>query len=257
MTPDFMAIVVVIFGLCIGSFINVCIYRIPLDQSIVSPGSKCPQCETPIRFYDNLPVISYLWLRGKCRYCGNRISARYPMVEILSGAFAFLFLQKYGISIEGFIWYGFTTILLLVTYIDLDHQIIPNVITLPGIPIAFLSALFLPQITWLDSVMGILIGGGSLYLIAFLYFKIMKNEGMGIGDSKLLAMIGAMIGWKGVFFTIFTASLVGTVSGILVMIHKKGTLKLAIPFGPFLSIGAIAYIFFGPELIAWYFNILQ
>jgi len=256
-TPYLTEIVAVIFGLCIGSFINVCIHRIPLKQSIVSPGSRCPKCEAPIRFYDNLPVISFLWLRGKCRYCSVRISARYPMVEILSGAFAFLFFQKYGISIEGLIWYGFTTVLLLITYIDLDHQIIPDIITLPGIPIAFLASLFLSQISWLESVLGILIGGGSLYLVAVTYSLLMKKEGMGGGDIKLLALIGALIGWKGVLFTIFLASMIGAFSGILVMFHQKKNLKLAVPFGPFLSIGAISYVFFGSELITWYFNMLR
>ena len=257
MTPYLTEIVVAIFGLCIGSFINVCIYRIPQKKSIVSPGSRCPDCETPIRFYDNIPVISYLWLKGKCRYCGVRISARYPMVEILSGAFAFLISLKFGISIEGLIWYAFTSVLLLITYIDHDHQIIPDVITLPGIPIAFLASLFLPQISWLESVLGILIGGGILYLIAVLYTLLTKKEGMGGGDIKLLALIGAAIGWKGVLFTIFLASLVGAVSGILVMIQQKGNFKLAVPFGPFLSIGAISYIFFGMELISWYFQLLR
>ena len=178
------------------------------------------------------------------------------MVEILSGAFAFLFYQKYGVSIEGWIWYGFTTILLLITYIDLDHQIIPDIITLPGIPIAFLASLFLSQISWLESVLGILIGGGSLYLVAATYTLLIKKEGMGGGDIKLLAFIGALIGWKGVLFTIFLASVIGAVSGIMVMVHQKKNLKLAVPFGPFLSIGAISYVLFGPELINWYFGIL-
>jgi len=179
------------------------------------------------------------------------------VVEILSGAFAFLFFKKYGISIEGLIWYGFTTVLLLITYIDLDHQIIPDVITLPGIPIAFLASLFLPQISWLESVLGILIGGGSLYLVAVTYTLLMKKEGMGGGDIKLLALIGALIGWKGVLFTIFLASMIGAVSGILVMFHQKKDLKLAVPFGPFLSIGAISHVFFGTELITWYFRLLR
>ena len=252
--PEF---VVVIFGMCIGSFINVCIYRIPQKKSIVSPGSMCPSCMSTIRFYDNIPVFSYLLLKGKCRYCGVRISPRYPLVEILCGAFAYLIYQKFGITIEGLIWYTFTSVLLLITYIDIDHQIIPDVITLPGIPIAFLASLFLPQTSWLDSVLGVLLGGGSLYLVAVVYTLVTKKEGMGGGDIKLLALIGAVIGWKGVLFTIFLASLIGAASGILIMILQKKNFKLAVPFGPFLSIGAISYIFFGSELTNWYFNILR
>ncbi len=144
----------------------------------------------------------------------------------------------------------------MVTYIDLDHRIIPDAITLPGIPIGFLIALALPAISYKESIIGILLGGGILYLIAFLYSILMKKEGMGGGDIKLLAMIGAVIGWKGVLFTVFVSSVVGTVVGILLMMRQKKGLKLAIPFGPFLSIGAISYIFFGSELIRWYFNML-
>jgi len=179
------------------------------------------------------------------------------LVEIMGGAFALLAYLKFGLTPQGVTLYVFVVSLLIITYIDIDHQIIPDIITLPGIPIGFLTSFILPNLSYKQSLMGILIGGGSLYLVAWLYFVIKKKEGMGGGDIKLLAMIGAFIGWQGVLYTIFVASAVGTVSGILVMLRQQKGLKLAIPFGPFLSIGAISYIFFGAELTTWYFNLLK
>jgi len=248
---------VFIFGLCVGSFLNVCIYRLPESKSIVHPRSMCPQCGTLIRFYDNLPILSYLLLRGKCRHCQAPISFRYPVVELLSGLFAVGVLLKYGISLEAAIYYTFIATLLVITFIDIDHQIIPDIITLPGIPICFVASFALPQITYMESIIGILIGGGSLFMVAWLYHLLTKKEGMGGGDIKLLGMMGAIIGWQGVLFTIFVASAVGTVSGILIMLKARKSMKLAVPFGPFLAIGSIAYIFFGPQLIVWYINLLR
>ena len=257
MKNHLIEIIIFAFGMCIGSFMNVCIYRLPIKKSIVLPGSFCPGCETPIRFYDNIPIFSYIWLRGRCRHCDARISIRYLTVEIMGGAFAMLSYLKFGISLEGLIYYAMVVSLLIVTYIDLDYQIIPDVISLPGIPIGFLASFALPALNYKESILGIVIGGGSLYLIAWSYHLLTKKEGMGGGDIKLLAMIGAVVGWKGVLFTIFVASVVGTVSGVLVMLRQKQDLKLAVPFGPFLSIGAISYIFFGSSLIPWYFSLLR
>jgi leader peptidase (prepilin peptidase)/N-methyltransferase len=248
---------VFIFGICIGSFLNVCIYRLPESKSIVHPRSMCPKCGTLIRSYDNIPLFSYIALRGKCRYCGDRISFRYPAIEFISGIFAVGVLLKYGMSLEALIYYVFIAALLVITFIDIDHQIIPDVISLPGIPIFFAASLALPNITVVESILGILIGGGSLFLVAWLYHLLTRKEGMGGGDIKLLAMMGAIIGWKGVLFTIFAASAIGTLAGMLVILKTGKTMKLKIPFGPFLAIGAIAYIFFGPQLIAWYFNLLR
>ncbi|MBW1995489.1 MAG: prepilin peptidase [Deltaproteobacteria bacterium] len=244
-----------VFGLCIGSFMNVCI--LPLKKSIVWPGSSCPSCGEPIRFYDNIPFFSYLWLRGRCRHCSSIIPARYMVVEVMGGAFALLAYLKFGLTLDALIHYAFVVSLLIITYIDLDYQIIPDRITLAGIPIGFLLSIPLPQITYGESILGILLGGGSLYLVAWLYYALKKREGMGGGDIKLLAMIGAFLGWKAVLFTIFIASAVGTISGLLVMIQKQDGLKTAIPFGPFLSIGAICYIFLGQKLIAWYIGLLR
>jgi leader peptidase (prepilin peptidase)/N-methyltransferase len=175
----------------------------------------------------------------------------------MSGIFAVGVFLKYGITFEAAIYYAFVAALLVITFIDIDHQIIPDVITLPGIPIFFAASFALPEITAVESILGILIGGGSLFSVAWLYHLLTKKEGMGGGDIKLLAMMGAIIGWPGVLFTIFVASAVGTVSGMLLMLKNRKTMKLAIPFGPFLAIGATAYIFFGPQLIAWYFTLLR
>ena len=250
-------ICVFLFGICVGSFLNVCIYRLPESKSIVHPRSMCPGCGTLIRFYDNIPILSYMLLRGKCRHCGARISFRYPVVEFISGIFAVGVFWKFGLGLESLIYFTFIATLLVITFIDIDHQIIPDVISLPGIPLFFAASFALPSVSWVESLVGILIGGGSLWLVAQLYYLLTRKEGMGGGDIKLLAMMGAIIGWRGVLFTIFTASAVGTIAGLLVILKAGKSMKLKIPFGPFLAIGAIAYIFFGPQLIAWYFNLLR
>ena len=241
-----------LLGLCIGSFMNVVIYRLPASESIVRPASRCPKCRTPIRFYDNIPVFSWLFLRGKCRYCGVRIPIRYPLIELMGGVTALAIYLRFGITAEGLIYFLFVITLLVVTFIDIDHRIIPDRITLPGIPVFFMASLAIPVPTVTDAILGVLAGGGSLLLIAWGYSLVTGREGMGGGDIKLLAMIGALLGWQGVIFTIFISSAVGTLTGILGMIRSRKGMKLAIPFGPFLSIGAIFYIFYGPALIDWY-----
>lgn len=256
MPPYFAEVFTFLFGLCIGSFLNVCIYRLPASKSISHPRSSCTNCNELIPFYDNIPVVSYLLLRGRCRFCSEPISLRYPIIELLTGLFALITFFKYGLSLEAFIYFVFIATLLVITFIDIDHQIIPDVISLPGILIFFIASFGLSQVTYLDSLIGILAGGGSLFLVAWTYNMITKKEGMGGGDIKLLAMIGALIGWQGVLFTIFVASAVGTISGMLVMLKSRKGMKLKIPFGPFLAIGAIAYIFFGPQLVRWYFRLL-
>ncbi len=249
-------ITVFVFGLCIGSFLNVCIFRLPISKSVVRPRSMCPKCGYMIRSYDNIPVLSYLMLGGKCRQCREAISFRYPMVEIISGLFAVAAVYKFGLTPEAIVYYVFIACLLVITFIDIDHRIIPDMITLPGIPIFFLASFALPDMTYIDSLLGLLSGGGSLYLVAWTYQALAKKEGMGGGDIKLLAMMGVLIGWKGVLFTIFVSSLVGTLIGLAVMLYTRANMKLAVPFGPFLAVGAVSYIFFGNEIIAWYFNLL-
>jgi leader peptidase (prepilin peptidase)/N-methyltransferase len=217
----------------------------------------CPSCGTLIAFYDNIPILSYIVLRGRCRHCAEHISLRYPVIEFISGIFAVGVFLKYGLSLQALIYYTFIATLLVITFIDIDHQIIPDVISLPGIPIFFAASFALPDIKLSESILGILIGGGSLWIVAQLYYVLTKKEGMGGGDIKLLAMMGAIIGWKGVLFTIFVASAIGTVAGLLVMLKTRTSMKLKVPFGPFLALGAIAYIFLGPQLMTWYVNLLR
>ena len=244
-----------IFGLCIGSFLNVCIYRLPSSMSIVNPSrSICPQCKSAISFYDNIPVFSYLWLKGRCRHCQAPISLRYPLVELMTGIIAVDVFFMFGPTIAGTIYFIFISSLLVITFIDIDHKIIPDVISLPGIPIGLAASFVLPAMTFKTALLGILAGGGSLWIVAWTYSLITRKEGMGGGDIKLLAMIGAFIGWKGVVFTIFAASVAGTVLGMIVMLVKGKDLKYAIPFGPFLSIGAMSYLFFGEKVLSWYFH---
>ena len=247
-----------IFGACIGSFLNVCIYRIPENKSIVFPGSSCPDCNKPIPFYCNIPVLSYICLMGRCKFCKSPISLRYPLIETLTGIFAILLFQKFGLTPAMGFLFVFICVLITISFIDIDHQIIPDIISLPGILIFTSSFYFLPEMTIANTLMGILAGGGSLYAVALLYYCLRKQEGMGGGDIKLLAMIGAVTGIKGVFFTIFAGSLLGTGLGILVMLYTRisDIKKLRIPFGPFLSSGAILYIFFGKQLIQWYLMML-
>jgi len=250
-----IVIIIFIFGMCIGSFLNVCIYRLPESKSIADPPrSICPSCKSHIRFYDNIPVLSYIWLKGRCRDCDAPISFRYPLVEMMSGSFAVGLLLTFGLSLESLVYFVFISSLLIITFIDLDHKIIPDIISLPGIPIGLVASFALPTITFKASALGLLIGGGSLWFVAWAYNLIAHRDGMGGGDIKLLAMIGTIIGWKGVIFTIFASSVVGSCVGITMMLIKGKNMKFAIPFGPFLSIGAIAYVFFGSQIITWYFS---
>jgi leader peptidase (prepilin peptidase)/N-methyltransferase len=246
---------VFMFGMCIGSFLNVCIYRLPSSVSIINPSrSFCPQCNSAIQFYDNIPVFSYLWLKGRCRNCKASISLRYPLVELMTGILSIAILFMFGLTLEGVVYFVFISSLLVITFIDIDHKIIPDIITLPGIPIGLAASFVLPDMTFKSSLLGLLAGGGSLLLVAWTYSLITHKEGMGGGDIKLLGMIGTFIGWKGVIFTIFASSLAGTLVGIFVMLLKGKNLKFAIPFGPFLSIGAMSYVFFGEKVFFWYLH---
>ena len=252
-----LVLIAFLFGLCIGSFLNVCIHRIPESKSIVRPGSMCPNCGHHIRFYDNIPVLSYAVLGGRCRSCRIPISLRYPAVELLTGLLAAAVLLKFGPTVSALVYFAFAAVLIAITFIDLDHRIIPDIISLPGIPIFFLAALLVPEVSIKDSVLGFLVGGGSLFLVAWIYQLLTHKEGMGGGDIKLLAMMGTLIGWQGVLFTIFVSSALGTVVGLGVMAATRGNMKLAVPFGPFLSVGALAYLFYGPQLVHWYFTLLR
>ncbi len=245
-------IVSIILGAIVGSFLNVCIFRLPKEESIIWPGSHCPHCKKPIKFYDNIPLVSYLLLNGKCRYCKKNISIQYPLVEGITAVSSLVLLMKFGPSFSFLIYFGFVAALIVITVIDLYHQIIPDIISLPGIAIGILASLLIPQMSLLNSVIGVLLGGGSLFLVATVYQQLFKREGMGGGDVKLLAMIGAFLGWKAVLLTIVLGSLIGSIVGVVIIVSKGKDFKYAIPFGPFLSVGAVISLFYQNEIILWY-----
>lgn len=250
-------LLIFIFGLLWGSFFNVCIVRLPKNESVIWGRSACPQCKSLIPWFCNIPLFSYLLLKGKCRDCKTPISAEYPIVELLSGLmFLGLFLY-FDWSKELIANWVFCSALLVISVIDLHHQIIPDEISLPGILVGFLFALWVGKISWVESLLGILLGGGSFLLIAWGYEKISKREGLGGGDIKLLGMIGAWLGVKSLLIVIVLSSLLGSIVGIGAMVFQKKDFKTAIPFGPFLALGALAYLFFGNELQAILFPVLD
>ena len=244
-------VISIIFGALVGSFLNVCIYRMPKGESIITPGSHCPRCKKPIRFYDNVPLISY-FLLGEMPTLQRTISLQYPLVEGMTALSSFFLFIKFGLSWSYLFYFAFVAGLIVITVIDLFHQIIPDVISLPGIGVGLLASLILPDLTFLNSLIGMLLGGGSLFVVATLYQWLFKREGMGGGDVKLLAMIGAFLGWKAVILTILLSSLIGSITGMIVMVAKGKDFKYAIPFGPFLSLGAVISLFYGEKIITWY-----
>ena len=237
-----------VIGAVMGSFSNVCIYRIPLQLSIIRPGSYCPACKTPLTILDNIPLLSFVFLKRKCRHCQGNISWRYPAVELLTAIFYLLVFMRFDFHVA-IIYTLLVTSLIIITFIDIDYKIIPNVITIPAIPIGLvLSYFFLPH-SIINALIGMLGGGGLLLLMAVIY-----PGGMGGGDIKMVAMLGAFLGWQKIFLTIFLGSLIGSVVGIAMIISKKGGRKTKIPFGPYLAAGAILSIFFGNAIIEYYVN---
>ncbi len=247
--PEFIA---VLFGLLFGSFLNVCIYRIPRGESIAFPASHCPNCQRPIKPYDNVPVFSFLLLRGKCRSCSATISWRYPMVEAMTAALFGYIVHRYSITWAALAYIVFAGLLIAISFIDLDHLIIPDVLSLPGIALGFGASFLIPH-PWYDSLIGLLVGGGMIWIVGYLGELAFKKEAMGGGDVKLMAMVGAFLGWKMVLLTILFASVVGAAIGILM---KLSTGKEYIPFGPFLSLGALCALFFGENFLRWYLTFL-
>jgi len=270
-------------GLIVGSFLNVCIFRVPLDLSVVRPGSSCPHCGEAIRWYDNIPILGFLLLRGRCRDCSERISLRYPAVEILT-AMTFVAIELAGFAPHiTFLYWALASAYIVIAVIDIDYKIIPDVISLPSLTIAPAVAFIVMQLTpngiyavdWLvryvsgygmagysprldqsvESLVGILVGGGIIWGIAAGYELIRKQEGMGFGDVKLMAMIGGFQGWQAAVFALVIGSMLGTIVGVIAMIAKRGRLDMEIPFGPFLVAGAMLHLLGGPRLIAWYFGL--
>jgi leader peptidase (prepilin peptidase)/N-methyltransferase len=245
------------FGAIIGSFLNVCIHRLPTGESVVFPPSHCPHCQQPIPPYDNVPILSYILLRGRCRSCGEAISPRYPLVETLAGLAAVGAVATLGFTAHALLTFAFLCALIVITFIDYDFQIIPDAISLPGIAIGFAAALVFGEPRWTASLAGILLGGGLLWGVAEGYHWLTGREGMGGGDIKLLAMVGAFLGWQAIPVTLMIASLTGTVVGVAFMLLQRRDGRMAIPFGPFLAVGATCALFWGDRLIAWYLGFAQ
>jgi len=243
-----------LFGAIIGSFLNVCIWRLPAGESIAFPPSHCPHCKARIHSWDNIPLLSYVVLRGRCRVCRAPISVRYPLVEALTGALVVVLVWRFDMSARLAVDGIFVAALIVVSVIDLDHQIIPDVISLPGIVIGLLLAVvgWGPPVQ--ASLIGVLLGGGTLYAVAAGYQLLTGREGMGGGDIKLLAMIGAFLGWRGVLVTLVLGSFGGAVIGLGLMALRGADSRVPIPFGPFLALGALCALLFGDVLIQWYLH---
>jgi len=234
-----------VFGTIVGSFINVVILRLPeKGQSIIFPGSHCPKCEAPLQWYDNIPLLSYIALKGKCRNCKAPISPQYPVVELCMALLSLTLFQRFGLSFEFAYYFLFLASLLAITFIDIQHQIIPDVISLPGIIVGFSGSFFCSQLSWQQSGLGILIGGGLLYAIALGYYVLTKRDGMGGGDIKLLAMIGAFLGWQSLLFVVFASSLTGSIIGVSAIMLQGKDSRTRIPFGPFLALSAMTFLLF-------------
>ena len=254
MTETVTVVVLLMFGLAVGSFLNVCIYRLPRRESLNWPGSHCTACSRALAWYENLPLVSWLALRGRCRTCRAAISPMYPAVEAITGA----------VFVAGYFIYGWTPLLavrlmfaaamIVLFAIDLRHHILPNAITLPGIVIGFVLSFVLPP-GWLASLIGLIAGGGILFAIGETYYRVRGIEGLGMGDVKMLAMIGAFLGWKLMLVTLVLASFAGSLVGIGVMLAGRGGMTFALPFGTFLAVGALAAAVAGDPILAWYLGL--
>jgi leader peptidase (prepilin peptidase)/N-methyltransferase len=253
MSVAFLTLALALMGLAIGSFLNVCIQRIPKGVSIVTPPSRCETCGRELRWYHNIPVISWMVLRGRCGFCGAPVSARYPAVEILTA----LVFAAHG-PIFGWepllpVRLAFAATLIVLAFIDLDHRILPNSITLPGIALGIACSIWLPP-GWRAALIGAALGGGMLWLVGEAYFRLRGVEGMGMGDVKMLAMIGAFLGWRAVLVTLVLASIAGAAVGLVLMRRQREGMAYALPFGTFLSAGALVASLVGDRLISWYLS---
>jgi leader peptidase (prepilin peptidase) / N-methyltransferase len=274
----FIGIFVFLFGLIIGSFLNVCIVRIPSGKSIVLPASACPKCGLAIRPYDNIPVVSYLLLRGKCRGCKTKISWMYPLVELLTGLLFLGCFYVFGISVETAKWAAFSAIMVVLVFTDLRERILPDVVNFTGLAIGLIFSLFTkptdgtalwianhlfdypppaPVISLVDAILGAAVGGGLLWLVSEAYFKLRGREGMGLGDVKMMLMAGAFLGAKRTLLTILAGSLLGSVLGLAVILARRKDAEYELPFGTFLGAGALLVVFFGTPVVNWYQSLLM
>ena len=241
-------------GLAVGSFLNVCVHRIPRSQSLMLPPSRCPACEYQLRWFDNIPVASYAAIGGRCRKCRTRIPIRYPLVELATMALFVIHGEVFGWSALLVPRLLFACAMVVLFAIDLEHHLLPNVITLPGIAIGLISSAVLPP-GLVDALMGVALGGGVLWLIGEAYYRYSGHEGMGGGDVKMLAMIGAFLGWKLVLVTLVLSSVAGSIVGLIVILIKRGGLKYALPYGTFLALGALTASLAGERIVNWYVSL--
>ena len=251
--PAFVAVVVMLFGLCVGSFLNVCIHRLPLKQSVVSPGSRCPSCGYELRWYDNIPVLSYVMLRARCRSCGRPISLQYPLIEVITAIVFLAHWYAFGPTALFAARLVFGCALIVLFMIDLEHQILPDVITLPGIVVGIVLSLVLPPGP-LESLIGVLLGGGLLWAIAEAWFRLRKVDAMGFGDVKMLAMVGAWLGWKMVILTFVLSSMMGGLVGVMLIASRRADMATRVPFGTMLAVAAMMASLYGGPIVAWYLS---
>jgi len=248
--------VAVLFGLIVGSFLNVCIYRLPRKQSIVWPASRCTSCGRELAWFENVPVFGWLALGGRCRTCRAPVSAMYPIVETVTGILFGAAMYWYGPTPLGVVRTAFGCAMIVLFVIDLQHRILPNAITVPGAVIGLVISVFLPP-GWVSSLIGVLVGGGLLFAVAEAYYRVRGVDGLGMGDVKMLAMIGAFLGWQLALVTLVLASLGGAVLGIGLLATGRGGMQAALPFGTFLAVGALVSAVVGSRFLAWYLTFYQ
>ena len=251
MTPQLTLLLLGVLGLVVGSFLNVCIYRLPRGQSVNWPGSRCTTCDRSLAWYENIPVVSWVVLRGRCRTCGERISVMYPIVEVITAALFIAGYVIYGWTPLLAVRLAFTCAMIVLFVIDLQHYLLPNVITVPGIVIGFALSLVLPP-GWKASLIGLIAGGGLLFAIAEAWYRFRGIEGLGMGDVKMLAMIGAFLGWKLMLVTLVLSSFAGSLIGVGAIALGRGGMKSMLPFGTFLAVGALTAAVAGDVILSWY-----
>ena len=241
-----------VFGALIGSFLNVCIYRVPLGTSVVWPASSCESCRRELSWYENLPIVSWAALGAKCRTCKAPLSMRHPFIEALTALMFGAAAWYYGPGVLLASRLVFGCMLIVLFAIDLDHHLLPNVITLPGIIVGLAFSVVTTEPGVVNALIGAVVGGGSLWLIAEIYYRLRHEEGLGMGDVKMLAMVGAFVGWQLTVVTLVMASIAGSIVGVILIASKKGDMKYALPFGTFLALGAAAAATVGPVVLGWY-----
>ncbi len=249
-------VIVFLFGAVIGSFLNVCIYRLPREESVAWPASHCPSCAQPIATYDNIPILSYLILRGRCRTCQVPISVQYPLVEAANAIGYVAIFSIFGFTPDACVYAGMLSALIVITGTDLSHTIIPDAVTLPGIVVGLLCAAVILPIGLVDSLLGVALGGGILWALAWVSPYVFGKEGMGGGDIKLMAMVGAFIGWQPVLLAIMIGSFLGSVVGVGLIAVGILRREQYIPFGPFLAAGSLLALLFHQPLLDWYWSLI-